>query len=390
MHTPLSVDLTPIEVPLQQLFLDPNNPRFVGSDWIFIPDNDAVTTEVQDATASRLVENHDVDKLKSVMEHNGYLPIDRVVVRRLSQDQYMVLEGNRRICAAKQINGHAEDGSKLPNAIMETLKIIPCLLYEGAQDGVNASWIFQGLRHISGISEWPAFNKAKLLVEQMEAQGLSFTHVGKSFGLSAFGAAQWVRGYYAFQQAKEETEFGRYIDERVYPFFQELFGRSSIALKEWLQWDDDAKRFNDSANLNEFMSWFYPVNKDEEETDGIDKEPTKSEVTDAWQRRRISKRDDLRNISYLIHKSSKDWMEFRSGTDLEKSYNRAILAELEQNRDDETSTVDRFFRALQEADKQLQNTPLSVLTNANHRKTLKELLSSISKTEEKINPFLAS
>lgn len=81
-------------------------------------------------------------------------------------------------------------------------------------------------------------------------------------------------------------------------------------------------------------------------------------------------------------------MEFRSGTDIEKSYNRAILAELEQNRDDETSTIDRFFKAVQEADKQLQNTPLSVLTNKQHIASLNDLLASIARTKEKINPFL--
>jgi hypothetical protein len=383
MPNPLAANLRAIDIPLTHLFLDPNNPRFVGSEWVYVPDYDAITADVQEDISTRLFLDHEVDKLKLIMEHNGYLPIDRVVVRRISDSQYIALEGNRRICAAKSINGFSDSGDKLPNEIMETFKVIPCLLYEGLDADVNASWVFQGLRHISGIAEWPAFNKAKLIVDQMENQSLTFTEVGKGFGLSAFGAAQWVRGYYAFQQAKDDTEFGRYIDENIYPFFQELFGRSSIPLKEWLKWNEDEKKFNDTANLNEFTSWFYPVALEESE-ESINREPSKKQIEEAWRRRRVSKRDDLRNIAYLINKSPKNWMDFRSGSDIEKSYNRAVLDELEQDREDERNTVEKFFHAIQEADKQLQNTPLSVLSDTAHIEKLRKIIESMDLTTKKL------
>jgi hypothetical protein len=217
----------------------------------------------------------------------------------------------------------------------------------------------------------------------MENQSLTFTEVGKGFGLSAFGAAQWVRGYYAFQQAKDDTEFGRYIDENIYPFFQELFGRSSIPLKEWLKWNEDEKKFNDTANLNEFTSWFYPVALEESE-ESINREPSKKQIEEAWRRRRVSKRDDLRNIAYLINKSPKNWMDFRSGSDIEKSYNRAVLDELEQDREDERNTVEKFFHAIQEADKQLQNTPLSVLSDTAHIEKLRKIIESMDLTTKKL------
>lgn len=266
------------------------------------------------------------------MEANGFLPIDRVVLRSIGDGNFLVMEGNRRICAAKEITGYSDEGSQLDESIMETLKIVPCLQYEGSGDQERAAWVFQGLRHVTGIAEWPAFNKAKLLVDQMEEEGMSFTEVGKSFGLSAFGAAQWVRGYYAFRQARDETEFGGYINEQMYPYFQELFGRSSIALKDWLRWDDSEKKFEDQSNLNEFVSWFFPVDLEEAAEEEAQREPSRAEILEAWRNRRISKRDDLRNLSYLIHKSPKDWMEFRSGTELEKAYSRAVLAQMERVR----------------------------------------------------------
>jgi hypothetical protein len=105
------------------------------------------------------------------MEVNGFLPIDRVVVREFAEDQYVVLEGNRRICAAKLITPLTPDGEQVPERVLSSVETIPCLVYTGVDRDV--SWIIQGLRHITGLADWSSFNKAKLLVEQMEAENLT-------------------------------------------------------------------------------------------------------------------------------------------------------------------------------------------------------------------------
>jgi hypothetical protein len=375
--------LEPISVPLSELYLDPNNPRFVGSDWVYVPDAEAVLTPAQDGAKTRLIQHHDVKKLQSSIEANGYLPIDRIVVRQLDAGHYIVLEGNRRVCAAKEINGYSDDGNKLPDDVMMTLEEIPCLLYTGDTAGNEAAWIFQGLRHISGVQDWPAFNKAKLLVDEIERGQHSFTDIGKKFGLSAFGAAQWMRGFYAFRQAKDETEFGRYIDEKLYPYFQEIFGRSSIAFKEWLEWDDNKKRFKNQANLNEFVGWFYPLSRDEEEGDlDIEREPTPAEIQDAWDKRRITKRDDLRQLTYLITRAPREWMEFRSGGDLEKAYSRAVLREMEDRLEADEDAAEKLFKYVEETTKLLESTPFSVLSSATAREKLFTQLDRIKSLSE--------
>ena len=174
-----------------------------------------------------------------------------------------------------------------------------------------------------------------------------------------------MRGYYAFRQAKAETEFGSFINEKMYPYFQELFGRSSIAMKEWLEWDEQSTKFKNQSNLNEFMSWFFPVDRErDEEADGVDREPTIAEMEDAWGRRKINKRDDLRQLSYLITKGHREWMDFRSGTDLNKAYSKAILREIEEKSDDDEDTADRLFKYLEETVRLLQQTPFSILSSA--------------------------
>mmetsp|Transcript_3487 Transcript_3487/g.6213 ORF Transcript_3487/g.6213 Transcript_3487/m.6213 type:complete len:392 (+) Transcript_3487:365-1540(+) len=382
----LAADLTPENIALEKIFLDPNNPRFVGTDWTFVPDEEVTQLPVQQAARRRLIDHHDVGKLQSVMEANGFLPIDRVVVRKLDENgNYVVLEGNRRICAAKEVTGYYDNGDPIPQEIMDTFQEISCLVYEGNDNSMNAAWILQGLRHVSGISEWPAYNKAKLLVDRMEADNLTLTQVGKSFGLSAHGAGQWVRGYYAFQQAKEVTEVGEHIDEKIYPFFQEIFGRSSIALKEWMRWDDAKNEFQDSAALNEFVGWLFPVDRVEGDSGDSWQDPTKAEVEAAWSNRRITKRDNLREISYMISDAPKEWMSFRSGASLETAYNTAVYNSIEDTHASEKSTEDRFFKIISDALRELNETPISVIMNSEKRAKLLQLTAGVKGAIEKID-----
>lgn len=234
------------------------------SNWEAIAADDIDDPDVQEQTRRNLIHRFDVAKLRMNMEVNGYLPIDRVVIRRFKPDKYVVLEGNRRICAAKLLSSLTVEGEAVEDAVLESIASIPCLLYTG--DDPNAAWVFQGSRHIVGVMEWSAFNKARLLVEQMQDEGLSLSDVGKRFGLTAHGAGQWVRSYHAFTQAKEQSDYIAEVDERSFPFFQELFGRSSIDVRDWLNWDDEGLQFRNAINFNEFISWLYPRPVDVEDS----------------------------------------------------------------------------------------------------------------------------
>lgn len=99
--TPIFQDLVPISVSLASIFLDPNNPRFVGPDSQPVPDADIDSEAAQESARVLLIRDWGVEKLRMNMEMNGYLPMDRVVIRKFKEGKYVVLEGNRRICAAK-------------------------------------------------------------------------------------------------------------------------------------------------------------------------------------------------------------------------------------------------------------------------------------------------
>lgn len=350
----LSTQLAPADVALDAIYLDPNNPRFVTSNWEAIAEQDIDDDEIQEAARRRLLRLFDVGKLRMNMEVNGFLPIDRVVVREFKPGKYVVLEGNRRICAAKLISALTLQGETVEEAVLDSVKTIPCLQYTG--DDPNAAWILQGLRHIVGVTEWSAFNKAKLLVEQMQDENLSLTDAGRRFGLTSHGAGQWVRSYYAFSQAKEESDYITEVDERSFTFFQELFGRSSIDMRDWLDWDDQNLKFKDALKFNEFIGWLYPRPQSLEEV--------AEEAQGDWDQRRLARRDDLRTISFLLREEPDLFQQFRSGTELEGAYALALLRKQQAKDKASADPVAEVFAVIEECSKALDNLPLKMVRDA--------------------------
>jgi hypothetical protein len=369
--TPLHQFLQPVEFPLEQIFLDPNNPRFTAVDWDYVPVELWDKAEVQEIAQRRLVADFDVEKLRMSMEVNGFLSIDQVIVKKFAEDKYVVLEGNRRICAAKLIGEFALDGSNVAPSVLDSVKNISCLQYTGTD--IDAAWIFQGLRHISGVAEWSAFNKAKLLVEQMEKDELNLTQVGKRFGLTPHGAGQWVRGYYAFNQARQASDYINEVDERSYPYFQELFGKSSAPVREWLEWNEEKYEFANKLNLDEFISWLYPRPNDED-TDGVIKKGD-------FGRRRVARRDDLRQLAVLMVSEKDLFEQFRGGTELESCYSLLLTRRFEEEAKKKADPVADLFNAVEICTKIISNVPYKAMKNP---ETKVKILDALSKLEQAI------
>lgn len=347
-------ELSPLSIALEDIYLDPNNPRFTSLDWTTVSNDKIDNAALQNKVHNKLMEDFSIDRLIMNIETNGFLTIDRVVVKEFKPQKYVILEGNRRICAAKELNRkYIENPSSVSDEVMESLKVIDCLIYTGTEQ--QPAWIFQGLRHIMGVQDWSSFNKAKLLVQLMEDEGLSLTEVGKKFGLTGYGAGQWVRGYYAFKRACEETDYTREIDERAYPYFQEIFSRSNAAFREWLKWNDSNYRFEDELHFNEFLSWLYPRNE-ENVIDGAD-------IRGDWSLKKLSKRDDIRIISHLIREAPVEFEAFRVDGDLEKAYNIANTKKILS----QSNPSEDAFSNIDACTKSLENLPFKLIKTEKDR-----------------------
>ena len=163
-------------IPIEDLLLDPNNPRFMKSlnEAGRIPDEDIEGQQSEilkrfKRTRLEQDEEDDVTNISSLyqsMKTIGFIPIDRIVVRPLvGGKKYLVIEGNRRVSTVKIILEEYESkGGLKPREreeivpFLDSFKNLPCMIID--TDGKSQEEIeycvsvILGLRHHGSLLEW--------------------------------------------------------------------------------------------------------------------------------------------------------------------------------------------------------------------------------------------
>lgn len=253
--------LSPITVSLDQLLLDPNNPRYaeLGESDQSIPESRYNESRIQAEAYDKMKsERFNVSELKDTIKTLGFLQMDRIVVRKwkcstADEQLFVVIEGNRRITALKWLlDLHKSGKETFSDEQLKNFQQIDALLLSDDVSLDLAKWILPGLRHVSGIKEWGPYQKART-VYMLRESGTSVQDSAQSLGLSTRAANQLWRSFLALEQMKGDEEFGEFAQPRLYSFFEEIFKKPTI--KSWLDWDDVEKRFRNESHLRELYSW---------------------------------------------------------------------------------------------------------------------------------------
>jgi hypothetical protein len=261
--------LTPIDIKLDNLLLDPNNPRFseLGEQLNPVPEGRFADEKVQAATLEKMKASiFDVAELRDTIKTIGFLPMDRIVVRKWKGQhpdgmlRYVVIEGNRRVTALRWLLSLHDVGKETFDASrLKNFTEFQCLLLDDDLAPASASLVLPGLRHVSGIKEWGAYQKAKA-VHALRKSGLSSQDAAQSLGLSTRAANSAYRCFLALEQMKSDEEFGDHAEPKMYTYFDEVFRRAN--LRAWLNWNDEQERFGSEDRLKEFYGWMIPQSED--------------------------------------------------------------------------------------------------------------------------------
>jgi len=267
--------LTEELLPIDKLHLDPNNPRFWSEqtkDLPLVPDT-KVADEVHQTRSLESISRHGIDELKKSILRNGFLPLDRIVVRELDgcPGEYVVIEGNRRLAALKTLRKEIDEGlvseegiepesDYLKDLFARTNKIA-VLVYLGDEKR-DIAWILQGIRHIGGIKEWEPAQQGKLVADQIDQDGLSLTQAGQMFGLSAQAVGRRYRTYKALEQMRNDPEYSSKAANKYYSLFEEAIRQKTV--KTWLGWNNSSNRFENEDNLHQFYDWIIPDEENDE------------------------------------------------------------------------------------------------------------------------------
>lgn len=248
-------------IELDNIFLNPNNPRLREEDLERISDDRITESRIQSDRMNRL----NYEETKKSMQRYGFSKTDPVIVREFDEEKYVVLEGNRRIASAKELlDEHKAGELTLPPNILSSLEEVPVLVYEG-EDG-DVAWDLQAMRHLSGIKNWRLYSQAEFVAHLVDEEDEKFTSVGERAGMSAEKVGRLYRSYHAYKNMEEDDEYGDRADPSKMSFFEgAIFRRPGKGLREdWLEWSDDSMEFQNTENLRTFYSLILPGEEGEE------------------------------------------------------------------------------------------------------------------------------
>jgi hypothetical protein len=254
--------LSRIQLNLDDILLDPNNPRFAELDDSvdIIPESRFNEPKIQkDAFDKMKMDKFGVSELRDTIKTIGFLPMDRIVVRKWKANQdpthpkYVLIEGNRRVTALKWlIDLHNSARETFTADQIKNFKDLEALVLDQDKAPSSSLWILPGLRHVSGIKEWGPYQKARAVYTLRES-GSSPQEAAQSLGLSTRASNSLWRSYLALQQMRSDEEFQEYAEPRLYSYFEEIFKKPDV--KIWLEWDDNERKFKNAVRIREMYSW---------------------------------------------------------------------------------------------------------------------------------------
>lgn len=215
-----------IRVPLDNLMLDPNNPRCVTSAEMRALVLDQDVAAHQDRLlgmfdSSGQSEFFSIRDLLDSFRQVGFIPIDKIVVRRLTTNDFLVIEGNRRVSALKYLQ-RAQQRAKedLSSDLLNVMANVPVLELE-AHDIPSSELnrrvaILLGLRHHGSLLEWEplpkAFNIFKTYMAihpamaEFSLQASRRQSVAGILAVPSRDVTRALKTYIAFRQLRDEID----------------------------------------------------------------------------------------------------------------------------------------------------------------------------------------
>lgn len=253
---------------IKNLFLDPNNYRFVDeSDYKHVNDEDVLLPNIQLRTKHFIegAKRKNISDLIDSFKANGFLNVDVIQVKDLGKNQYLVIEGNRRVAALKALQEDYEQGRDIGKLAPEVFKSVPFEIH--ANEDLDKHLIIMGLKHISGNKKWSAYNQSKLIYDSLKEFWQTEEYYKKEEDLcNSLGATKQKirtsqRAHYLIKEYLK-SDFGDQFESDMYTLFTEIIKRPAI--KNWLEWDDSTYRAQNITNQERLFSW---ISKNEENYD---------------------------------------------------------------------------------------------------------------------------
>jgi len=258
-----------ITVSPNKLILDPNNPRLISRSDDRVKDEDVGDAGIIQRTAEKMKggvkDAFRIKDLERSIERNGWQPVDSIFVRKHGEtDQFIVLEGNRRVTAISNLLNKDELDPRIRSEIadIEVMEILDTGL--GREELEEKISYLLGVRHHGSLKSWSPFAQAHNIYLQYKASSgqtddsfnWSATHgdrIAGTLGVKPEIVKERLKVYRSMLQigntsvVKESEGSGGGMKDRYYSVCQEVLVGRSKKLGEYIRQDPDTFTLDDEA-----------------------------------------------------------------------------------------------------------------------------------------------
>ena len=251
------------EIEVEQLILDELNPRFI------VPPNPS-----QQSIVDYLIDYEEVVKLAmSITENGGLFAGERVIVYE-EGGKYIVLEGNRRVCACKILlnprllaNRKPATIGTIESTVTESLKeAIKKISVDIMPNRISAQSSLAA-KHIEGIKRWSTISKYKFVSLEFDA-GRSIEEISRITGLSKSKIKSGLKEYRLIDYALRLDYWTNHEREK-YLDLQEIKTSRFTRLFSAKTYDENKLKLRDIIGLDYNEDFQILTNLDKESFDNI-------------------------------------------------------------------------------------------------------------------------
>lgn len=253
-------------ISINDLHLDTENPRLPFS----------LRGKNETDIISYMLQYGSIPELMLSIGENGFFQGEALLVVEVSSG-FKVVEGNRRLTAVKLLNDvNKAPRSKLKveealNKIIHKNKIpthLPCIVFEDENEILK----YLGYRHITGIKNWKALEKARyihrlfnvFLSENSSASESDiYAEIARSIGSKSIYVARILTAFSLYQYIEENDFFDiPNLDDKSFYFvnLSDSLNRSNLKTFLLVDPEDQTVKFNKN-NLEEWTTWLFKENE---------------------------------------------------------------------------------------------------------------------------------
>jgi len=278
---------------INKLLLDPNNYRFIDNkDYKLVSESDIAEKRIQERTYNLLVGKNEelISDLITSYKSNGILKLDPIQVKKLPDDNYLVIEGNRRTAALKYLYEQFLKSNDVGKLSEKDFKSVELVLI--SDESPVQHLITMGLHHISGKKKWSPVNQAQLVSDLRFKFGMTEEQVCDSLAITKHNLRRNLRVLALIDRYKQ-SDFGDQFQTNMYSVFEEII--KNVRVKNWLKWNDAEMKPDDIENEEKIFSWISREALINHFEDGTEQEIINEPI--------ITKSHEIRELSKFIYDS---------------------------------------------------------------------------------------